>query len=1848
MNRTFTTLLILVGVFLTLPATAVQFQFIQASDPASIVSQTNTYEGGIAVSTIAAPVSSGDYRLCYWTKDGVQQRDVLGAWVNPFGFILVQNTTATAVYRTVLADTDADGVPDWFELRYYTDTAQADATTDTDEDGLTLAEEYRREYHPAVKDTVRPGGLSLRMTETVAVVIDQGFARYTRQSDPLGLVAPLSQILAKGSPVSLPDVYATGGATFRFVQWEIDGTRIEDALGRATASHDFTLAHDSLAKAVFLPVGKDDDSGGGDGVPDWFEAHFYGTTDNPPTSDTDGDAFDLAEEYRRDYHPRLADRIRPGGLSIRMSESVQVIASPNYSRYSRESDPAGLLDGLGLPPNAIYAKGTEFVLPDLYGVRQGFQFCQWEQNGTRLTDAVGRALAGFALNLSEDTAIVARFLLPSQDDGDGVPDWFEMNFYGHFLEDATSDTDQDGFTLADEYERDYHPLLKDHIRPGGLAIRLSEETSVIVSSDYVRYVEASSPAGLIPDPRSGIYLHGTLFALPDLFGISNGHRFCQWEENDARLADAAGRALAFATVAPTVNTQMVARFLPVDEDLDGGDGPDGVPDWFELHFYGTTEYGPDTDSDGDGFDLAEEYLRDYHPGIQDHLRAGGLALRMSSSVSVDLQYFPRSTQALVDGTHESFFSGDGTVPGTFDAGDNSRPAFGDWDGDGDPDLFVGHAGGTVRVFENRGSPAVMNLVLRDDLEPGLVTGGGIFPACGDWNDDGTDDLAVADAGGEVAFFASDRTWDMLVRVADFGIDTGLTVTGLTFLDGTGDGLVDLVVLDDTGTLTLFPNRGTAPQFDLSSPVANFAAITVANATGIAAADVNADGLVDLLISDAVGRIWEYRQSPPGVFAAVSAVFGGTFDGFAADLAVTAADVDGDGDADVIGGFAEGGLVFLRHDAEHLGVTPNVKTVFAGEGVAFTASGRISGQVTWSFFSDASGATLDPDTGIYTAGSVSGIDCVVARDEAGLEGRAWINVLESGQVTAAGKAIVVAGRHSANDSVWPATHFMAGMAYRTLRYRGLAADSIQYLSHAWAVDPGVDGLPTRANLVWALTPGNLVDAATPSLMLCFADHGRQHPDGSDGDFILSEAESISGAEIAALLDDLQAACPGCDVTVVFECCYAGNLALPLIGNRAVMASAGAGELAHFISDGLVSFSQIFWSDIGLGLTVRNSFDDAALAMARFQAGEISDPTGLAEVQIGPDFIVGLDRPHVANVSPEQQLTDTETATIWAADATGPAPIQRAWAVVIPPGYATSGDAPVIDLPEIELAWNGAVRRWQATWSGFTEGDLDNPYTVLIYAQDIWGSVSFPRETQVTQTGRRKRVIVFAAGDPHGPDAGTYGLLADLALAACWTRRVQGVDLRYLSDFTAAGWDPAGPATKGGLQDAILTWAPTGGPLNSLALYLVGNGAVDGLRCANGDVVTPADLRGWLDQLEVATGAETSLVVECDYSGVFLQTSVGTPGRVVMTSTSAEHRTDLGFRGWTAFGRWFWAGVAHGGSLRSAFAGAMNAFRALTLSPSCLLDDTGDGIYRSKLDGRIAQQRFFGTAFVTGDDPPHIGRCGGSRVVPRGGSAFLWATDVVMPDGATPMRVWAEVLPPGHQEGDLARIVELVWREDHQRWLGVFSAFINAGIYAAALHAAATAEPEHASEAAMVHFYYDCLPPASGSEDESLPVLPVDGSLVATEIPAGQTRAEYRLYATAGNVITFELLNVLSGRDLGLTLYTGDRGTVLREVDDWGVGFGETILSWTVPNTDWYVLEVENIGFSALVTGNLRTTLESTSDGFVYTPVLPISAQLEAQLLRRTDLDQDRALAADLNGDGKIDVADLIWLLRPDER
>ena len=94
-----------------------------------------------------------------------------------------------------------------------------------------------------------------------------------------------------------------------------------------------------------------------------------------------------------------------------------------------------------------------------------------------------------------------------------------------------------------------------------------------------------------------------------------------------------------------------------------------------------------------------------------------------------------------------------------------------------------------------------------------------------------------------------------------------------------------------------------------------------NAVSWSFADVDKDGIVDLLVADVDGRIWYYRgvvddgvaqgSARPTSYVLQHKVWGGSYPGFANGLQIAAVDWDDDGDVDLVCGTSEGKLMLLN-------------------------------------------------------------------------------------------------------------------------------------------------------------------------------------------------------------------------------------------------------------------------------------------------------------------------------------------------------------------------------------------------------------------------------------------------------------------------------------------------------------------------------------------------------------------------------------------------------------------------------------------------------------------------------------------------------------------------------------------------------------------------------------------------------------------------------------------------------------------------------------------------------------------------------------------------------------------------
>jgi len=722
-------------------------------------------------------------------------------------------------------------------------------------------------------------------------------------SEPPGIFAQTNYLDTPTNVVTVTAPVASG--SYRFTHWTINGVRYDDDTCRSQNPASFTLYEPVLAIANYRIASQDDD---GDGIPDWYEIEYYAGLVYDAASDTDNDGFDLATELANGFHPRIHDELAAGGLSRTRSAmvSMNLDISPTYRLVS-------------IPPGFIaitntVTNGTVITTPDLWGQNvSGYRFAYWDLDGNRQQDCHGIALGIFSFKVTNDTVATAHYLSVEQDsDADGLPDWFEYVYYPDLTQDGLSDSDKDGFTLAQEYAQGSVPTLADEIVAGGISRGRSGMVNINLQGFPV-YRLLSSPPGFLN--TSNIVAPGTVITTPDLWGqIVAGYRFAYWDVDGVRQQDCYGIALGTFSFTVTDDTVATAHYLPALQDSDN----DGVTDWFEYVHYGGLEQSGTSDTDGDGFSLAAELAQGTMPTLKDEFVPGGISrVRAPSPTIMDMQPFERLTYVLMDGVLTNFFSSNPSLPGGFPFGTNVAPGLGDWDGDGDLDLFVGSAVGSMRIFENIGSRYTMNLTERTTNFGDLVAAwSGITcptPALGDWNGDGTADLVVGGNGGTLRIISSTGHFGSPQSPAvNYTITLESALASPALADVTGDGQLDLLVLLDNGTVRVYPNTGNAAMpYQSNLYTENLLGQAVPDAIGLSASDINYDGRTDILVSDTAGRIWEFHEAG-GSFVLKSKVWGGSGIGFANRLTLAAGDVDGDGDVDLVGGFAEGGLLSLRN------------------------------------------------------------------------------------------------------------------------------------------------------------------------------------------------------------------------------------------------------------------------------------------------------------------------------------------------------------------------------------------------------------------------------------------------------------------------------------------------------------------------------------------------------------------------------------------------------------------------------------------------------------------------------------------------------------------------------------------------------------------------------------------------------------------------------------------------------------------------------------------------------------------------------------------------------------------------
>ncbi len=220
----------------------------------------------------------------------------------------------------------------------------------------------------------------------------------------------------------------------------------------------------------------------------------------------------------------------------------------------------------------------------------------------------------------------------------------------------------------------------------------------------------------------------------------------------------------------------------------------------------------------------------------------------------------------------------------------------DWDGDGDMDVLIGTAGGSIVLLENQGSNMKWKFTQSMGIpryggagknslpalqmgKKAMILGNNLAPWVTDWNKDGKPDLLVGDgtySANSVRLLLNNGSRGRPIFLEDrmFYLAYGEGTEQLTpvVVDYNGDGLPDLIVGTRTGQIRL--HKGTKKAMEVGAMVVALRGTTATPAvlefdglvkiggkevfsamSFLYPCDWNDDGLFDLLLGSVNGKIY---------------------------------------------------------------------------------------------------------------------------------------------------------------------------------------------------------------------------------------------------------------------------------------------------------------------------------------------------------------------------------------------------------------------------------------------------------------------------------------------------------------------------------------------------------------------------------------------------------------------------------------------------------------------------------------------------------------------------------------------------------------------------------------------------------------------------------------------------------------------------------------------------------------------------------------------------------------------------------------------------------------------------------
>ncbi len=304
------------------------------------------------------------------------------------------------------------------------------------------------------------------------------------------------------------------------------------------------------------------------------------------------------------------------------------------------------------------------------------------------------------------------------------------------------------------------------------------------------------------------------------------------------------------------------------------------------------------------------------PGIDllmDDMPAGGVAADFNADGWMDLFFAGGLTDKLFLNNQDGTFTD--ATPASGITGGSISAAAGDTDGDGDIDLFVTRKDSLHVLYVNQGGGVFQSVVSPEFANAGVVGAPALGAGFGDFDGDGDLDLFVSayqagTSGIEIPsrLFRNDGGNSFTDVTASIGLFAGATSLPVSFVSGFFPRFVDLdadrdpelLLINDLGTTLYFVNNGDGSFTDMTSSATPELRDDTAFMMGLAIGDFDGDLGLDLFMTNvAAGGIRNqlFMRTGEHDYAQTAAAAGVDYGGWG--WGTVCADVNHDGREDLV-------------------------------------------------------------------------------------------------------------------------------------------------------------------------------------------------------------------------------------------------------------------------------------------------------------------------------------------------------------------------------------------------------------------------------------------------------------------------------------------------------------------------------------------------------------------------------------------------------------------------------------------------------------------------------------------------------------------------------------------------------------------------------------------------------------------------------------------------------------------------------------------------------------------------------------------------------------------------------------